>query len=67
MLALANGFSGTSPPPIVLMFQGYRKKLMHNKVKDLERATLIRNVDGVREILGSAPDCIHIYPEVRSR
>ena len=49
------------------MFQGYRKKLMHNKVKDLERATLIRNVDGVREILGSAPDCIHIYPEVRSR
>jgi hypothetical protein len=37
---------------------------MHNKCKDLERAAKIRNVDGVREILGSTIDCIHCYPEV---
>jgi hypothetical protein len=39
---------------------------MHNRSKDLEKAAKIRNVDGVREILGASVDCIHCYPEVRT-
>lgn len=49
---------------LVCHVQNFRKKLMRNRVMDLERAAQLRNVAGVQEILGSTVECIHTYPEV---
>ncbi len=49
---------------IACYLQNFRKKLMRNRVMDLEQAAQLRNVAGVQEILGSTVDCIHTYPEV---
>ncbi len=39
---------------------------MHNRCKDLERSAKLRNIVGVREILGSTVDCVHCFPKVRA-
>ena len=44
--------------------QNFRKKLLRNRVLDLEQAAKLRNVAGVQEILGSSVDCVHTYPDV---
>lgn len=48
---------------LIFIFNNFRKKLLRNRVEDLEKVAKLRNLAGVQEILGNSVDCIHTYPE----